>query len=358
MKKNYFFGLFAATMLLTTSCQQENIFTEMWGEKEQTVTLNIALPEMGTATRAYGEGTMAVNLQYAMFEITTDASGTTTRKYLADRTVTDATLANGSASVKLKLVRGSNYEMIFWADAYGATATDAPYTVDLENGKMTIDYTKILNNKEENDAFFGNTKITYDASSGFTFTNSTSDAQGHILISLYRPFAQINIATGDYEEAVKSGFAPTSTNVQVSGLYTYLNLFTGEVSNDMATQITKTYQKNTMPTEKFTLEGTDYTYLSMTYALVGASKDADNIVTITCYDANNVEKTREFVSVPLRRNWRTNIYGNMFTSESEIIIAIKPGFADGNSVDDDNDSTTDDEDELFNGENGFTTTNP
>ena len=58
-------------------------------------------------------------------------------------------------------------------------------------------------------------------------------------------------------------------------------------------------------------------------------------VTFKHYTADNREKTREFSNVPLRRNWRTNIYGDLLTSDVNVKVAIAPLFADENGVDDD-----------------------
>ena len=118
MNKKYLYSLCAASMLLMTSCQKDNLFGNAWGEKEQTVTLSVSLPEMSTTTRAYGEGETATNLQYAMFEVGAEGA----LNYLTERTVTGKTLVNGSAKIELKLVSGTNYKLIFWADAYAADA--------------------------------------------------------------------------------------------------------------------------------------------------------------------------------------------------------------------------------------------
>ena len=62
MKKNLFFGLFATmVLLLTTGCQQDEVFVD----GNATVTFKVSTPEM--VTRAYSDGTMAKNLKYHVY---------------------------------------------------------------------------------------------------------------------------------------------------------------------------------------------------------------------------------------------------------------------------------------------------
>ena len=67
MKKNLFFGAIAATMLLA-SCQTDADLGLNGGDG--LVTINLSTPEI--ATRAYSDGTMAQNLQYAVYAVNGD----------------------------------------------------------------------------------------------------------------------------------------------------------------------------------------------------------------------------------------------------------------------------------------------
>ena len=63
--KKYLFTMSAIAMLFATSCQNDlDIPTAVGGEA--TVSFNVATPEIGT--RAFGDGTTATVLQYAVYD--------------------------------------------------------------------------------------------------------------------------------------------------------------------------------------------------------------------------------------------------------------------------------------------------
>ena len=75
--------------------------------------------------------------------------------------------------------------------------------------------------------------------------------------------------------------------------------------------------------ETFPVAG--YEYLAMNYLLVGNDKETVEIE-FTYADANNVAKTRTVGSVPVQRNYRTNIYGQLLTSDVDVNVEIKPDY--------------------------------
>lgn len=359
MKKNYFFGLFAATMLLTTSCQQENIFTEMWGEKEQTLTLNVALPEMGTATRAYGTGVNAKYLQYAVYSL--DAQDNLNKQItLVENVVMSGTNPLGT-TISLKIVPGAKYSIVLWADAYGKNGANTPFKVSMstEANTMVVDASKVKTNDDMTDAFFGSYVITADPNetSGYVITEYGKTDPVGTTLKLKRPFAQLNIAAtnGDLKLAQQSDFTITQTSVKIENVQNTLNLRTGQVAKS-ATGDATTYLMNDIPTDWDKTTWTEHTLLAMNYILMAADKETVKVTFF--YSDGTTTKYKEYGNVPLQRNWRTNIYGELFTNPVEITVEIAPNFANGNGEDDDNDPNTADKDEHYSGENGFPTTNP
>ena len=285
MKKSLFLSALAATMLLATSCQEDALLNTNPGEKA-TVTFSLATPEI--ATRAYSDGTTAQELQYAVY----DANG----NYL-DK-LTGAKEINLKTQVQLQLTTGNEYTLVFWADA-----ATAPYTVDFANKKMTIDYAGVKSNREDLDAFYRDTT--------FQVTGNMN-----VDIDLYRPFAQLNIGTDDLEATAKAGYPVTTASVKVKTYNTFN--FIDETVDGFAEV---NFAEETLPTEAFPVKG--YEYIAMNYLLMTADKSVVDEVVLS-YGAE--PKTRTFKAIPLQRNYRTNIYGQMFTSDVDVNVEIIPTY--------------------------------
>ena len=278
-------------MMFATSCENELDLGTNAGENAQ-VTFSVGTPEI--ATRAYSDGQTATVLQYAVY----DAEG----NELTDLRVTDAEI-HGSTTVNLQLTTGNTYSVIFWA-----AAKDAPYTVDFAAKTMTVDYNKAVSNDETRDAFY----------KYHTFTVKGAQTE---TIELKRPFAQLNIGTADYAASTSAGYTPVNSAVTVKSIYNTLNLWDGEVSGE--TEVTYDYAaiaKN----EAFPVAG--YEYLAMNYLLVAADKALVDVEFAYTETDATAAKTRTVGSVPVQRNYRTNIYGNLLTSDVDINVEIKPEY--------------------------------
>ena len=284
--KKILFLMMAAVVMLATSCQKEMGM----GTGEATVSFKVNTPEI--ATRAYSDGTSATVLQYAVY----NAAG----EELKDLTVTNGEI-HGSTTVNLQLVTGNEYSVIFWA-----AAEKAPYAVDFENKTMTVDYENAVCNDENRDAFY-----KYHT---FTVTGSQTET-----IELKRPFAQLNIGTADYAASTSAGYTPTQSAVTVTNVYKTLNFATGVVENEVEAEFTVADIKKD---ETFPVSG--YEYLAMNYFLVSATKDVVDIE-FTFTDGTDA-KTRTVGSVPVQRNYRTNIYGNILTSSVDFNVTIVPDY--------------------------------
>ena len=288
--KKILFGMMAFAMLFATSCENEN---ELGTAEMSNVAVKVGMPEI---SRAYSDGTTATVLQYAVY----DAEG----NELEGLTVTDGVI-NGTATVNLQLTTGNTYAVVFWA-----AAPEAPYTVDFATKTVAVDYEGVKSNDENLDAF-----CKYQE---FTVTGPMT-----VDVELTRPFAQLNIGAADFAEAETAGFVPTASAVTVKNVYSTLDLATGAVSDEVEV----TFAENDVPAEEvFPVAGNDY--IAMNYLLVAADKEVVE-VEFTYTDGVN-EKTRTVGSVPVQRNHRTNIYGNILTSKVDVNIEINPDYEDPN----------------------------
>ena len=283
--KKILFGMMAAAVL-ATSCAKE---LQDVATGDATVTFTVGTPEI--ATRAYSDGTTATELQYAVY----DAAG----NYLADLTGTQG--INISTTVELKLTTGNTYTVAFWADSQAA-----PYTVDFANKSVSVDYTGVKSNDENLDAFYA----------WYTFTVTGAQTE---TVELKRPFAQLNVGTADYAASTSAGYTPTASTVTVKNVFSTLNFATGAVDGETSV----TFDENAIPAgETFPVAG--YDYLAMNYLLVATDKALVE-VEFTYTDGSDA-KTRTVGSVPVQRNYRTNIYGNLLTSDVDINVEINPDY--------------------------------
>ena len=290
MKCKVIFGMLAAALIAATSCES-NLETSADGTS--TVTLNVGAPVI--ATRAYSDGTTATELQYAVYSV--GKNDVLTKLDLDGRKTFSL-----STNVDLQLTTGQTYAVVFWA-----ASPEAPYSVafNKDGAEMTVDYAEAVCNDENRDAFYKYEK--------FTVTGTMA-----LDVKLTRPFAQLNIGTNDFEASAAAGYTVTQSSVTVP-VYTSLDL----VSGDVETAAEQTFALADLPEgETFPVKG--YEYLSMNYLLVPADKE---VVDVTfSYTDGNVEKTRVVGSVPVQRNYRTNIYGQLLTSDVDINVEVEPDY--------------------------------
>ena len=285
--KKFLFLAVAAIGLLATSCSKDET-TNALPEGDAKVTFTVVAPEL--QTRTIGDGTSATTLEYSVYDAAWNhiayLDGTTT--------------INLQTNVELELIDGKTYNLIFWA----ANAA-APYDFDNANKKVTINYDGIKANNENLDAFYQ------------IVENLTVKAGLQETVELYRPFAQLNIATSDWSTIENSNEEFTQTEVKVKA-YNTLNLVDGEVSGGEV----RTFNFEAMPTETLKVNNVDYKWLAMNYLLVNEKE----LVEVT-FNANNTDVAEKvWYNVPVERNHRTHILGKLLTSPVDFEIIIRPAF--------------------------------
>ena len=318
--KNLFKFLMAVAVLFTASCAKEDISSSIVGNGEAVeVTFSANLPELGTR---YGEGESATNLQYFVYE--KNADGTLTK--LQDLCNTEAVI-NGSTTVHLVLIKGMTYCITFWADN-----TAAPYSFDGQ--KVTIDYTQVKANDEKLDAFFG-----------VVPSFNPADVNGTQVVELRRPFAQLNATTTDCQDVKNSGITKlikSKISIKRGQLNDTFNLLTevasctceDSVKNDW---LTFNYNDNKLiAAENNNIEETTtQMYLSMNYLLVNGEKSLVDVKFEFVGERNGAEfpfTATTYPSIPLKRNYKTNITGKLLTKATDFQVEIKPGFEDAEIV--------------------------
>lgn len=312
--KRLFFAVVALS-LFATSCAKDEAAAPEATAKTKTVTFSVKAPEL--KTRAAGDGTQATTLYYAFY----DETG-----MLADleNTAPTGMTWDGIAgeTITVTLVDGKEYTALFWAQNAAA-----PYTIDMANKNVSIDYSEAVGNSEVYDAFYAHV-------TAFEPKDITEDQN----VVLKRPFAQVNIGapTKDIEDAVKAGLDVESVKVSVTGVGNSIDLATGVVTEE-ANPVVFNWSTVGATTKNFTVNSAnvEYTILSTNYVLVGnADKKLGNVNFYMSEEAVEDDATyanpinRDWSSVPIEVNHRTFILGDIVTNSNALtyIVKIAPGF--------------------------------
>jgi hypothetical protein len=309
-------------------------------------------------TKTISDGLSATNLQYAVYRaedyVANDGTKYNKGQYIPSLSQGDdpkASFSNATIEkqgdrtwlVTLTLAKNVKYDIVFWA-----YADKAPYTFDEPNAKITVDdnYTGLAN-AENRDAFYG-------------ICREYSVISSETKVELRRPFAQINFGASDYIPYITDlGLNITSTidtkyHAAVEAVYenndpehgrllyparpsvasctvpTILNVLTGAVDGgaevNFATQaIPYETGDQVLLTTGEGAEKVTYHWMGMNYILAGTDRATiDNIHATFSYNGYNL--VVDVPNVPYRRNYKTNILGNIFTSHAQFNVVIMPDY--------------------------------
>ena len=301
MKKFLSLLMSIAVLFSVTSCTQEDITTSIADGNEVLVTLTTTLASVDTRA-VYGNGDNVDKLIYNVYDaqngdLLTNLSGTA------------PATTPGKFTVQLKMLKGMKYNFVFWAQNKDCEA----YTVN-EDKTVKVDYTKIAANDDTADAFFGYVP-NFDP---VTATSTT--------FKLYRPFAQLNAATNDYDVLTDSGVTDLTSTVTLK-TYNTFDISTGDVTGNVVDVAFKEATAIPYPTVAF--HKGDYTYLSMNYVLAAKNQNITNThFTFTGKKNGNdvVIAGTSYANIPLQQNFRTNILGALLTKTTDFTVEIVPAF--------------------------------
>ena len=341
---------------------QQPVLDGIEGELTQ-VTFSVNLDDKGQ-TKAISDGLSATNLEYAVYyanQGTLDenkqgvnhSSKYEPGDYIAVLSDGDA-VKNGIAKIEengdknwkvtLTLAKNVKYDIVFWASADGA-----PYTFDEEHAKILVnDQYKGLANAENRDAFYGICK---------EYSVISSDTK----VELRRPFAQINFGASDYvpyvtdlglkmtskidteahamvaevRDAAGNLLYPERPAVAKCTVPNTLNVLDGSVDGSEVVNFQLTsipYETGDEELMKATKDGKEvvYHWMGMNYILAGAESTINNIHATFQY--NGQDLTFDVPNVPYKRNFKTNIVGNLFTGAAKFNVVVVPEYAGADIV--------------------------
>lgn len=321
MKKFFYSILAAATMLFaTTSCSQDEEIVNGGpvSGKTQKVTFKVEMPGE-TASRAIADGVevaqanMANKLAWALYE-TTRTGGDPVATGNAEKAANSKEF-----TVDIDMVKGLEYKVLFLAYNEGGTIFDVAAGDDLKSLNFK---SGLVSNNEAYDAFV--------ACHTHTVNSETVTS-----VTLKRPFAQVNVGTTDTDltKAANLQAAVFESQLVINDVPTQYNVLTGEATALQPVIFGKnTILYNTAGKNETlaNVDGKNYNYLNMVYVLAGegTNTSSTHTATYTFYregDATPI-RTLNVNNLPIERNYRTNIVGDIITQTEKFNIVIDARF--------------------------------
>ena len=267
--KNYFqILLTAATLLTAVSCSPiDELFSGEDGEAEK-VSFTISADQI--QGRSAGDGNTVDQVHYEVWDKSTgnlvisSVSGKNEGEPVA--------IVDKTATVNIRLVKGLEYEIAFWAHNEQGTG----YLIEegLENIRLKDG---VKANKETYDAF-------YQVLTDYKVSNVGKT------VVLKRPFGQLNVGTSseDWQKAINLDVEIDRSTISVTQVANVFNARTGKITrHEGLTQLT--FDLEDVLKETFNVEGTAYHYLGMNYFLADTEKTLHDL-TITLNDGEKVVK--------------------------------------------------------------------
>lgn len=318
----------AAAALLTASCQRNEHPMGLSSGEEVSVSISAVLPgDGGAVVKSDAEPGKGDQVNRCILEV-----------YLIDGD--NAALYGSREIVKveifkasfddLNLITGQKYRFVLWADyvdnpeTVEGLAADKFYDTDAEGvglQNVTIkDVTAYAGNNDQRDAFFYTGEVTVEGPKDYT-------------LELKRPFGQLNIITTDYGLIPEdhSNLLPAEVQLTYKNIPTGINLLTGELLNTDGIVTTQEVAGTAVDIADLAVEGNDDAkQLSFDYIFAPAT-DQHLIGELTMSFLNSEETTTgitayTFKSLPVQRNYRTNVSGALLTDRAGLSIEVKPDF--------------------------------
>ena len=311
--KKFFYSFFAAValMLAATSCSQEEMVENGTSGNDVEVSFNVDM-EGPQASRAIGDGLTVDQLIFAVY----DKNGVEIQSLRQP----NVAVSNKGAVVKTRLVKGQEYQFVFWAQKSG----QSHYTLNTD-GELVVNYQNSPANDETRDAFYHH-EPTFKVSGSFSKN-----------VTLKRPFAQLNLGTTpeDLAAAATAGVNMAQSSVKVTrAAYGKMDVLTGKVDDEDIVEVSYTLaaipdaskEDLVIKDSENQFEVDTYEYLASDYFLANTASVLSSIEYTLVDDKGNTINKLTIENAPLQRNWRTNIVGEILTGEGTFNIVIDPIF--------------------------------
>ena len=312
MKKILLFASALAGLFLA-GCQRENLEPVQAGQQ---VTFTIEAPA-AMQTKAIADGQNVNQLVYEVWltptlgDLETSAGAQKLYQGLADM-VSDGTV--NKAELTLDLVNDQKFTVLFWAQVAHTYDTRELTAVGYKEGQLDA----LKANDESLAAFYGvayvndcrNVKINGDSASP--------------VVTLKRPFAQLNLCTLNTSTAYVVDML--ESEVIVENVPTVFNVVNGV--EDVTSYAKVTFDMAAVPSDPatITVNNKTYQYAGMNYMFAGDNITLEYNIKTALNGQSEATVNNVISDVPLKENYRTNIVGNLLTSQTDFEIIVDAAF--------------------------------
>lgn len=328
MKSNQILALLAAAaLLLLTSCQRDELQGGSISGEEVTVSISAVVPgDGGAVVKSDAEPGNGDQVNRCILEV-----------YLIDGD--DAALYGSREMVKvenlkasfedLNLITGQKYRFVLWADyvdnpeTVKGLAVDKFYNTDEAGGlkNVTMVTSDYAGNNDQRDAFFYTGEVTVEGPKDYT-------------LELKRPFGQLNIITTDYGliPETHKDLRPARVQLVYKSIPTGINLLTGELLSTDGSVTVREVEGQAVPITDLSVAGNeDARQLSFDYILAPATGQhiiGELTMSFLQGDSTNPTGISDYTieSIPVQRNYRTNVSGALLTDRAGVDVKVEPGF--------------------------------
>lgn len=311
----------AVMTLLAVSCQREETGFGLPAGEEVTVTLSASVPTGGPAVKSAenpGNGSEVNRCILGVYMVDGE-NGPQLYGTLSYEQVT----GQQATFEDVTLLTGYDYKLVFWADNVASTTN-----LQTDNHYVTTDFPKVTYNTADGYQYMSSD----DTRDAFYGVFDLNDFSGEVEDSytLTRPFGQLNIFTTDYDDIKMEALKPAKVRMTFTSIPTGMDLINGSLTEPAEGAGGVTGEISAIPDDVTYPVVTGAQQLSFDYILAPATgqhvinelkmsflKSDGSATGITDYT---------FKSLPVQRNYRTNVSGALLTDRAGLSIEVKPDF--------------------------------
>lgn len=315
MNKNLFktFAI-AAMAVLAGACAKEQVGSAD-GETVE-MTFNVDVPETTITTKGLSD---AAQVDELVFQVFLRGAKDQNKHYIytpVPELTQTVPVVDKKATVKVSLVKGQTYSFAFWAQTSG---TEYYNTVDLRS--VTMNTGSVKANDPKMDAFFA---IKNEARVTVSYSKN---------VILKRALAQVNFGTKKYSGRSDELKAQKSY-VTLTGVPNVFHPFmSGDSFACEGSETVKFNENEVISDETLSVNDAEYSYLASVYVFAlnpnNTITDASAVVTLS----NGKTTTIKAPNAPVKRNFKTNILGDLLTVDAVWNVDVAPEFDGGDTYD-------------------------